>query len=48
MGGAVKWHKAIIKPGDRITMTGHPARNGAPAMDITRILDAQGVELIGE
>jgi Family of unknown function (DUF6152) len=48
MGGEVKWHKSILKPGDRITMTGHPARNGAPAMDITRIVDAQGVELISE
>jgi len=48
MSGAVKWHKSIIKAGDRITVTGHPARNGAPAMDVTRILDAQGVELIGE
>ena len=43
----VKWHKEILKPGDRITMTGHPARNGAPAMDITRIVDANGTVLIG-
>ena len=48
MGGAVPWHKSILKPGDRITLTGHPARNGAPMMDITRVVDAQGVELIGE
>ena len=48
MGGAVSWHKSILKPGDRITITGHPARNGAPMMDITRVVDAQGVELIGE
>ena len=43
----VKWSKDIIKPGDHITMTGHPARNGAPAMDIEKIVDAQGVALIG-
>jgi hypothetical protein len=43
----VKWHKEILKPGDKITMTGHPARNGAPAMDITKIVDANGVALIG-
>jgi len=43
----VKWSRDIIKPGDHITMTGHPARNGAPAMDIEKIVDAQGVALIG-
>lgn len=48
MGGEVKWHKSILKPGDRITVEGHPARNGAPMMDITRIVDAQGVALISE
>jgi len=43
----VKWHKEILEPGDRITMTGNPARNGAPAMDITKIVDANGQALIG-
>ncbi len=43
----VQWHKTILKPGDHITMTGHPARNGAPAMDIEKIVDANGVVLIG-
>ena len=46
MNGDVKWSKDILKPGDAITMTGHPARNGAPAMDITKIVDAKGVVLI--
>jgi len=44
----VKWHKEIIKPGDTITMTGHPARNGAPMMDILKIVDAQGTVLIDD
>ena len=48
MGGAVKWHKAILKPGDNIALTGHPARNGAPMMDITKIIDAAGAVLIDE
>jgi hypothetical protein len=48
MGGAVKWHKSILKPGDNITMTGHPARNGAPMMDITKIVDTAGAVLIDE
>jgi len=45
---AVKWHKEIIKPGDSITMTGHPARNGAPMMDILKIVDAKGTVLIDD
>jgi len=45
---AVKWHKEILKPGDRITVTGHPARNGAPMLDILKIVDAQGTVLIDD
>ena len=45
---AVKWHKTILKPGDQITVTGHPARNGAPMMDILKIVDGQGVVLIDD
>ena len=45
---AVKWHKSILKPGDSITITGHPARNGAPMMDILKIVDGQGTVLIDD
>ena len=45
---AVKWHKSILKPGDSITMTGHPARNGALMMDILKIVDGQGTVLIDD
>jgi hypothetical protein len=45
---AVRWHKEIIKAGDSLTMTGHPARNGAPMMDILKIVDAQGTVLIDD
>ena len=48
MGGEVRWHKDILRPGEVVTMTGHPARNGAPAMDITRLVDARGAVLIDE
>lgn len=44
----VKWHKDIIKPGDNVTMTGNPARNGAPMMDILKIVDGQGTVLIDD
>jgi hypothetical protein len=45
---AVKWHKEILKAGDSITMTGHPARNGAPMMDILKIVDGRGTVLIDD
>jgi hypothetical protein len=45
---AVKWHKSILNPGDTITMTGHPARNGAPMMDVLKIVDGQGTVLIDD
>ena len=48
MGGPVKWHKDILKPGDKITLHGRPARNGAPAMIITQIVDAHGQALLGD
>jgi hypothetical protein len=48
MGGPVKWHQSILKPGDAIIVTGHPARNGAPMLDITKIVDAAGAVLIDE
>ena len=48
MGGPVKWHKDILKPGDKIKLTGRPARNGAPAMIITQIVDAHGQALLGD
>ena len=43
----VQWTRDILKPGDEIMMEGHPANNGAPAMDIITIVDADGVVLIG-
>ncbi len=46
MNGDVKWSRDIVKPGDTLTITGHGARNGAPLMDITKIVDAKGVVLI--
>ncbi|MEO8466544.1 MAG: DUF6152 family protein [Gammaproteobacteria bacterium] len=48
MSGGVKWHKDLLKPGDKVTLTGRPARNGAPAMIITQIVDAHGQALIGD
>jgi Family of unknown function (DUF6152) len=39
------WSKSIMKPGDQITVTGNPAKNGTPAMRLTKVVLASGKEL---
>jgi hypothetical protein len=39
------WTKSIMKPGDQITVTGNPSKNGAPAMRLTKVVLAGGKEL---
>jgi hypothetical protein len=43
----VKWHKDLLAPGDVVTLTGNPARNGAPALLLNRVLDGEGNVLTG-
>jgi hypothetical protein len=45
MGGSVAWHKDLLQPGDVITLTGSPARNGARVMQLTRVVDDEGTVL---
>jgi hypothetical protein len=47
MGGDVKWHKDLLRPGDVVTLTGRPARNGAPAILLMAVEDAEGNVLTG-
>ena len=51
-GGAtptpIKWTANTLLPGDVISLTGNPARNGAPSMRILRVVEASGRALIGE
>ena len=42
------WNRRTIKPGDQITATGHPARNGANSMRIEKIVLPNGKELTFE
>lgn len=44
--GAVRWHKDLLEPGDIVTLTGNPARNGAPALLLNRVEDAAGEPLL--
>jgi hypothetical protein len=39
------WTKSIMKPGDAITVTGNPAKNGSPSMRLTKVVLASGREL---
>jgi hypothetical protein len=39
------WTKGSVKPGDQVTITGHPAKNGSPTMRLTKVVLANGQEL---
>ena len=40
-----KWNRQTFKPGDQITMTGNPARNGSTAMLARKITMPDGKEV---
>jgi hypothetical protein len=42
------WNRKTIRPGDQITATGHPARNGANSMRIEKVVLPDGRELTFE
>ena len=39
------WKKDTVKPGDEITMTGNPAKDGKPSMHLDKIAFSNGQEL---
>ena len=39
------WKRDTLKPGDEITMTGNPAKDGKPVMHLDKIVFANGQEL---
>jgi Family of unknown function (DUF6152) len=39
------WKKDTVKPGDEITFTGNPAKDGKPLMHLDKIVFANGQEL---
>ena len=39
------WNKDTLKPGDHVTLTGHPARDGSNNMRLAKIVLANGQEL---
>lgn len=36
------WNAASLEAGEKLKITGHPARNGVPALHVTKILSATG------
>ncbi|PYU36627.1 MAG: hypothetical protein DMG31_00375 [Acidobacteria bacterium] len=39
------WKRDTLKPGDELTMTGNPAKDGKPVMHLDKIVLANGQEL---
>jgi Family of unknown function (DUF6152) len=39
------WKRDTLKPGDEITMTGNPAKDGKPVMHLDKVVLANGQEL---
>jgi hypothetical protein len=39
------WTRTILKPGDRITVTGRPAKNGAKLVELQKLTLANGQEI---
>ncbi len=46
-GSTAAWSKDILQPGDEITLSGNPARNGAPSLRLRTVIDSHGVALVG-
>jgi Family of unknown function (DUF6152) len=42
------WDRKTVKPGDLVTATGHPARNGSNAMRVEKVILPNGKELTFE
>lgn len=40
------WSKDMFQPGDTVTVTGNPARSGAPSLWVEQVLDGDGSPLL--
>jgi hypothetical protein len=39
------WNRSTLEPGDQITITGHPAKDGSPTMRFVKVVLSSGQEL---
>ena len=46
-GSTTPWSKDILQPGDVITLSGNPARTGAPSLRLQTVIDSNGEVLVG-
>jgi hypothetical protein len=46
-GSTTPWSKDILQPGDVITLSGNPARSGAPSLRLRTVIDSNGETLVG-
>ena len=42
-----RWSKSTLRPGDEVTITGSPARGGAPSLWVAQVV-ANGTPLLGQ
>ncbi len=47
-GSTVQWSKDLLQPGDEITLSGNPARSGAPSLRLRSVVNAEGAVLVGD
>ena len=47
-GSTTPWSKDILQPGDVITLSGNPARTGAPSLRLQTVIDSNGEVLVGD
>lgn len=47
-GSTVQWSKDLLQPGDEITLSGNPARSGAPSLRLRSVVDSKGTVLVGD
>jgi hypothetical protein len=46
-GSTTPWGKDLLQFGDEITLSGNPARSGAPSLRLRTVIDSHGTALIG-
>ena len=46
-GSTTSWSKDILQTGDEITLSGNPARSSAPSLRLRKVVDSNGVVLVG-
>ena len=46
-GSTTRWGKDLLQSGDEITLSGNPARTGAPSLPLRTVIDSNSIVLVG-